>query len=75
MTLNRSALSIQQGGITLTSDSNAISKYIKNVRTMNKSTAYVYLTRLTSFKSFISSEFNLQIDDLIKKIKEGKKTF
>ena len=38
---------------------------------MNKSTAYVYLTRLTSFKGFISSAFNLQIDDLIKKIKEG----
>ncbi len=39
---------------------------------MNRSTtAYVYLTRLTSFKGFISSAFNLQIDDLIKKIKEG----
>ena len=39
---------------------------------MNKSTAYIYFTRLTSFKSFISSAFNLRIDDLITRIKEGK---
>jgi hypothetical protein len=38
---------------------------------MNKSTAYMYFTRLTSFKNFASSTFNLQIDDLITRIKEG----
>ena len=31
----------------------------------------MYFTRLSSFKSFISSAFNLQIDVLIKRIKEG----
>ena len=39
---------------------------------MNKSTAYVYLTRLTSFRGFISTAFNLHIDNLIEGIKEGK---
>jgi integrase len=32
----------------------------------------MYFTRLSSFKSFISSTFNMQIDDLLRKIKEGK---
>ena len=72
MTADQSSLSIQQGCWTPASDSNAISRYIKNIRTMNKSTAYIYFTRLTSFKSFISSAFNLRIDDLITRIKEGK---
>src|SRR6476620_1974322 len=72
MTADLSSLSIQQGCWTPASDSNAISRYIKNIRTMNKSTAYIYFTRLTSFKSFISSAFNLRIDDLITRIKGGK---
>ena len=38
----------------LINDSDAISKYIKNVSIMSKSTAYVYLRRLASFKNFIS---------------------
>ncbi|MGN6633102.1 MAG: hypothetical protein ACTHKP_12830, partial [Nitrososphaeraceae archaeon] len=71
MTVIRSSLSIQQGK-ALTSDSNAVSNYIKNVRTMNKTTAYVYLRRLATFKSFISSTPNaLTVDELIKRIKEG----
>jgi integrase len=71
MTANHSSLSIQLGRRIPASDSSAISKYIKNISTMNKSTAYMYFTRLSSFKSFISSAFNLQIDVLIKRIKEG----
>src|SRR6185437_10644516 len=71
MTVNHSSLSIQLGRRIPASDSSAISKYIKNISTMNKSTAYMYFTRLSSFKSFISSAFNLQIDVLIKRIKEG----
>jgi integrase len=70
MTINRSSLSIQQGSKALTSDSNTISKYIKNVGTMNKTTAYVYLRRLASFKSFISNAYNLTVDELIKRIKD-----
>ncbi|MFZ0326212.1 MAG: hypothetical protein WBP64_14075 [Nitrososphaeraceae archaeon] len=38
---------------------------------MNKSTAYVYLRRLTSFRNFISNTFNLTTDELIKRIREG----
>jgi integrase len=71
MTVNHLSLSIQLGRRIPASDSSAISKYIKNISTMNKSTAYMYFTRLSSFKSFISSAFNLQIDVLIKRIKEG----
>jgi hypothetical protein len=71
MTVNHSSLSIQLGRRIPASDSSAVSKYIKNISTMNKSTAYMYFTRLSSFKSFISSAFNLQIDVLIKRIKEG----
>ena len=71
MTVNRSSLSIQQGSKALTSDSNTISKYIRNVSTMNKTTAYVYLRRLTTFKSFVSNAFNLTVDELIKRIKDG----
>jgi flagellar hook assembly protein FlgD len=71
MTVNRSSLSSQHGSKALTSDSNTISKYIKNVSTMNKTTAYVYLRRLTSFKSFISNAYNLTVDELNKRIKDG----
>ncbi|MGC2426985.1 MAG: hypothetical protein WA421_08120, partial [Nitrososphaeraceae archaeon] len=40
---------------------------------MNKSTADVYLRRLTSFKNFISNAFDaLTVDKIIIKIKEGK---
>jgi hypothetical protein len=38
---------------------------------MNKTTAYVYLRRLTSFKSFISNALYLTLDELIKRIKDG----
>jgi integrase len=38
---------------------------------MNKSTAYVYLRRLNSFKSFITTALQLHIDKLIEGIKEG----
>ena len=70
MIVNPSTTSVQ-GSKALASDSKAISKYIKNVMTMNKATAYVYFTRLALFKSFISKAFNLHIDELIKRIKEG----
>jgi integrase len=71
MDVSRSSLSIQQGRRIPSSDSKTISKYIKNISTMNKSTAYMYFTRLSSFKSFISSTFHIQVDDLIRRIQEG----
>ena len=52
-------------------DGNSISKYIKNVSIMNKATAYAYLRRLASFRTFISNAFNLTVDELIKRIREG----
>jgi integrase len=48
-----------------------ISKYIKNVSTMNKTTAYVYLRRLMSFQNFVSNVFNLTVDELIRRIDVG----
>ena len=72
MTANRSSSPIQQGNGSMIKDSNTISKYIKNVNIMNKTTAYVYLRRLASFKNFISNAFDaLTVDELIKRIKEG----
>jgi integrase len=48
-----------------------IYKYIENITTMSKSTAYEYLTRLNYFKTFISNKFDLAVSSLIDKIKEG----
>jgi integrase len=48
-----------------------IYKYIENITTMSKSTAYEYLTRLNYFKTFISNKFDLTVSSLIDKIKEG----
>ena len=68
-----SSLPIQRSSRPLINRSDVISKYIKNVSIMNKSTAYVYLRRLTSFRNFISNAFDgLTIDELIIRIKEGK---
>ena len=55
----------------MTGDTDAISRYINYVKNMNKSTAYVYLIRLNSFRGFISTAFHLHIDNLIEGIKEG----
>jgi integrase len=38
---------------------------------MSKSTAYQYYARLTNFETFVLSEYNTNVDDLIKKIKDG----
>jgi integrase len=52
---------------------NAISKYIKNVGAMNKTTANQYQTRLNSFSNYVAKEYSktVSIDDLIKRIREG----
>jgi len=38
---------------------------------MNESTAYQYLSRLNDFKEFIENKYNLGIDTLLIKIKDG----
>jgi len=50
-----------------------ITSYIKNVSTMNKTTAYHYFSRLKDFKNFIADEYDsrLSIDNLLLKIKKG----
>ena len=54
------------------SGNDAISKYIRNVSMMNKSTASEYLVRLNYFKAFIKRKFGFSsIDIIIKKIKRG----
>jgi integrase len=54
------------------SGNDAISKYIRNVNIMNKSTAFEYLTRLNFFKAFIKRKFGFSsVDTIIKRIKKG----
>ena len=53
------------------SSSNSIIKYIKNIDTMSKSTAYEYYARLTIFETFVLAEYKAIVDDIIMKIKEG----
>ena len=49
-----------------------VSKYVRNVRTMNISTANEYLARLNNFKIFIAKECDgLTVDGLVARIKEG----
>jgi integrase len=51
----------------------AISKYIKNVGAMNKTTANQYQTRLNSFSNYVAKEYSktASIDHLIERIREG----
>ena len=55
------------------STANSITTYLKNVSTMNKSTACQYLSRLNDFKDFMANEYDnhLGIDNLLLKIKKG----
>jgi integrase len=49
----------------------AIIKYVRNVSTMSKSTAYEYYARLSNFETFVLYEYKVSIDSLLNKIKEG----
>jgi integrase len=50
----------------------AISKYIRSVNIMSKSTAYEYFFRLNYFKTFIKSKFgSSNVDVVIKEVKKG----
>jgi site-specific recombinase XerD len=52
---------------------NTVTSYIRNVSTMNKSTAREYFSRLEDFKGFMQSEYDnlLSVDKLLLKIKKG----
>jgi hypothetical protein len=46
-------------------------RYIRNIRAMNKATAYEYFLRLNNFQEFVANTYEATIDDLVTKIKEG----
>ena len=67
-----SSLPTQQSIKLLINNSDAVSKYIKNVSIMSKATAYAYSRRLASFENFLSTVFGaLTVDKLIRRIKQG----
>jgi len=55
------------------SAANTINSYITNVRIMNGSTAYQYLSRLHDFENFIINKYDdsLSTDNVLLKIKQG----
>jgi integrase len=53
------------------SDSSAIKMYIKSVSSMNKSTAREYYFRLVTFQKFIQNEYDISLDNLIRKLRIG----
>ena len=72
MANHSSSLPTQQSIKLLINNSDAVSKYIKNVSIMSKATAYAYSRRLASFENFLSTAFGaLAVDKLIRRIKEG----
>jgi len=51
----------------------AVTSHIGNVRTMNESTAYQYLSRLKDFEAFIRNKYGLTVvDRLVPEIKKGQ---
>jgi integrase len=72
MANHSSPLPTQQSIRLLINNSDAVSKYIKNVSIMSKATAYAYSRSLASFENFLSTAFGaLAVDKLIRRIKEG----
>jgi integrase len=53
------------------SSDDTIGKYIRNVCTMNKSTAYEYLGRLNNFEAFLLKHYKKNIDQVLKQITNG----
>jgi integrase len=46
-------------------------KYIRNMRAMNKRTAYEYYLRLNNFQEFVTSTYKTTLDNIIARIYEG----
>src|SRR5215469_1171089 len=59
------------GSSNYCSSANIINSYIKNVSTMNESTAVQYLSRLNDFEGFVTKDYELGVDRLLLKIKRG----
>ncbi|MFZ0224594.1 MAG: hypothetical protein WAM42_23170, partial [Candidatus Nitrosopolaris sp.] len=47
-------------------------KYIRNIRAMNKATAYEYFLRLNNFQEFVVRSYKTTVDSLITKLKEDE---
>jgi integrase len=45
-------------------------KYIRNMRAMNKRTAYEYNLRLTNFQEFVTNTYKTTLDNIVEKINE-----
>src|SRR5712691_9195737 len=52
---------------------NLLDRYIRNIRAMNKGTAYEYYTRLRNFQNFVINDCNSTLDILVARIREGQK--
>jgi integrase len=65
--------SMENGLSNYSAAPNTVTSYIRNVSTMNKSTAREYFSRLEDFKGFMQSEYDnlLSVDKLLLKIKKG----
>src|SRR5215472_15802625 len=50
---------------------NTINSFVRTANTMNKSTAYQYLSRLKVFENFVANVNNLGVDTLLLEIKKG----
>jgi integrase len=48
-----------------------IIKFVTNISGMSRSTAYQYFRRLSDFESFVSFRYNIGVDEIITRIKEG----
>ncbi len=62
------------GHFSNNNNNSRVTTYIRNIRTMSKSTAKEYLLRLNNFEGFIATQYNshLSIHDLIAKIKQAE---
>ena len=47
------------------SSNKVMDKYIRNIRAMNKATAYEYHFRLTTFQNFTTNDYKTTLDNLI----------
>lgn len=52
--------------------SKVLDKYIRNIRAMNKRSAYEYHNRLTTFQDFIRNDYKITLDNLIIDLKNGR---
>jgi integrase len=56
----------------LHNENSMVSNYLTNVAVMNKSTAVKYNERLKKFEAFVSDNYNSGIEDVVKRITNGK---